>query len=37
MARRRNPRRDWRLTLFLILSLLIVLTMALAYVIPSLN
>ena len=38
MARkRRGQRRDWRMVLFLILSLVLVLSMALAYVLPALN
>ncbi len=31
MTRRKAPRRDWRIVVFLILSVLIVLTMVLAY------
>lgn len=33
MTRRKNTRRDWRMTLFLIVSLLIVLSMVLGSVI----
>ena len=37
MTRRRSPkRRDWRMTLFLIISLVIVLTMVLGTVLMSL-
>jgi len=39
MARKKKPRRrkDWRMILFFIVSLIIALTMVLAYVIPALN
>lgn len=37
MARRKNPRRDWRLILFLVLSLLIVISMILAMVLPGIQ
>ena len=37
MARRRNPQRDWRVILFLALSLLIVISMILAMILPSLQ
>jgi hypothetical protein len=36
MARKKAPRRDWRMTLFLVISLLIVLSMVLGSVIVSL-
>ena len=36
MARKRTPRRDWRMVVFLIISMVIILSMALAYVIPTL-
>jgi len=37
MARRKSKRRDWRTIVFLVISLVIVLSMALAYVIPTLT
>jgi|YNPNPStandDraft_1061719.scaffolds.fasta_scaffold36773_3 hypothetical protein len=37
MRRKKSIRRDWRTLLFLILSLIIALSMALAYIIPALN
>ena len=37
MARKKSRRRDWRTIVFLVISLVIVLSMALAYVIPTLN
>jgi hypothetical protein len=37
MAHRKSRRRDWRMVLFLILSVLIILSMALAYVLPYLK
>lgn len=33
--KKKSQRKDWRMILFLILSLMIVLSMALAFVIPS--
>ena len=33
--KKKTQRRDWRMILFLILSVIIVLSMALAFVIPS--
>ena len=33
--KKKAPRKDWRMILFLILSVIIVLSMALAFVIPS--
>jgi hypothetical protein len=35
MSRRKTPRRDWKMTLFLIVSLLIVLSMVLGSVIVA--
>ena len=35
MARKKSQRRDWRMVVFIIISLVIVLSMALAYVIPG--
>jgi predicted nucleic acid-binding Zn ribbon protein len=32
-----QPRRDWRMMFFIVLSLLIVLSMVLAYAIPAFN
>jgi predicted nucleic acid-binding Zn ribbon protein len=37
MAKRKRQRRDWRVMLFLFLSLLIVLSMMLAYALPGYN
>lgn len=37
MARRKNPQRDWRMIVFLVLSLLIVISMLLAMILPGLS
>ncbi len=36
MARRRTGRRDWRVTVFLVISIIIVLSMVLAMFLPGL-
>lgn len=37
MTRRKAGRRDWRVTVFLVISLIIVLSMILAMVLPGLS
>jgi uncharacterized protein YpmS len=37
MARRKNNRRDWRVTVFVVISLIIVLSMILAMIVPGLS
>jgi predicted nucleic acid-binding Zn ribbon protein len=38
MAKKKTtPRRDWRMMFFLVLSVLIVLSMVLAFIIPAFN
>lgn len=37
MARRKSQQRDWRVVVFLVLSLLIVISMVLAMILPGLQ